>query len=277
MRHRTVAVALAAVVAVAAAGTTALTWRPAIDEISPSSGFDRALVAKGAQLAAVGDCAICHAGANGAPYAGGNPIHTPFGAIYATNITPDPDTGIGTWSDSDLAAYLRTGHAEGHGAAAGPMAEAVSYSLRYLTEADAQALARYLRSVPAIRTTVLPAPTHVAEDELGARIYEGACASCHRENGTGAQSAAAALAGDHTAADPDATNLVQIVVNGGKLQTPDGELVMPAFGDGYTDTELAAVTNYTVEHFGQRPGHATPGLVAKARVSTTPKVEQPGA
>ncbi len=235
---------------------------------------------RGAYLAeALGHCQQCHTPRNflqglktGQAYAG-----APQQGWMAYNITSDVPTGIGTWSDSDLAAYLRTGHAEGHGAAAGPMAEAVSYSLRYLTEADAQALARYLRSVPAIRTTVLPAPTHVAEDELGARIFEGACASCHRENGTGAQSAAAALAGDHTAADPDATNLVQIVVNGGKLQTPDGELVMPAFGDGYTDTELAAVTNYTVEHFGQRPGHATPGLVAKARVSTTPKVEQPGA
>jgi mono/diheme cytochrome c family protein len=109
MRHRTVAVALAAVVAVAAAGTTALTWRPAIDEISPPSGFDRALVAKGAQLAAVGDCAICHAGANGAPYAGGNPIHTPFGAIYATNITPDPDTGIGTWSEAAFRRAMQQG------------------------------------------------------------------------------------------------------------------------------------------------------------------------
>jgi mono/diheme cytochrome c family protein len=52
---------------------------------------------------------------------------------------------------------------------------------------------------------------------------------------------------------------------------------MPGFGDGYTDTELAAVANYTVEHFGQRAGHATPGQVAKARASATPKVEQPGA
>jgi mono/diheme cytochrome c family protein len=235
---------------------------------------------RGAYLAeALGHCQQCHTPRNflqglktGQAYAGALQQ-----GWMAYNITSDGPTGIGSWSEADVAAYLRTGHAEGHGAASGPMAEAVSYSLRYLTEADAQALARYVKSIQPIRTTVLPAPTHVAEDELGARIFEGACASCHRANGTGAQSAAAALAGDYTAADPDATNLVQIVVNGGKLQTQDGALVMPGFGDGYTDTELAAVANYTVEHFGQRAGHASPGLVAKARGSATPKVEQPGA
>jgi mono/diheme cytochrome c family protein len=47
---------------------------------------------------------VCHTAAGGSPYAGGLPLHTPFGTIYTTNITPDPDTGIGNWS---LAAFTR--------------------------------------------------------------------------------------------------------------------------------------------------------------------------
>jgi mono/diheme cytochrome c family protein len=192
----------------------------------------------------------------------------------AYNITSDTETGIGAWSETELAAYLGSGHADNHGTASGPMAEAVSYSLRYLTPQDVQAMAHYLKTIPAIRTTPLPSETHVAENELGARIYEGACASCHRLNGTGAQSAYGALAGDHTANDPQGTNLVQVVLNGGRIATNDGVLAMPAFGEGYTDTELAAVANYTVEHFGQRAGHASAATVAKARAAS-PKPDHP--
>ena len=232
---------------------------------------------RGAYLAeALGHCQQCHTPRNllqglksGQAYAGASQQ-----GWMAYNITGDTVTGIGSWSEADLANYLRSGRADGHGAASGPMAEAVGYSLRYLTEADAQALAHYVKSVPAIRTDVLPVPTHVAQDELGARIFEGACASCHRLNGTGAQSVYAALTGDQTAEDPAATNLVQVVVNGSRLETRSGELVMPQFGAGYTDTELAAVANYTVEHSGQRPGRATPAMAAMARGSA-PKVEQP--
>src|ERR1700694_4032169 len=100
-------VGLTAVVVVGVAAGVAVAWRPAIDPISPPSDLDPALVARGAQLAAVGDCAVCHLGTDGTPYAGGRPVQTPFGAIYASNITPDPAAGIGTWSQ---AAFTRSMH-----------------------------------------------------------------------------------------------------------------------------------------------------------------------
>jgi mono/diheme cytochrome c family protein len=232
---------------------------------------------RGAYLAeALGHCQQCHTPRNflqglqtSRAYAG-----APQQGWMAYNITNDVESGVGAWSEADLATYFSSGHADGHGAASGPMGEAVSYSLRYLTPDDAHALAHYVKTIPAIRTAVPPAPSHVAENELGARIFEGACASCHRLNGTGAQTEYAALAGDHTASDPAAMNLIQVVVNGSRLQTPNGDLVMPQFGDGYTDVELAAVANYTVEHFGQRKGHATPAMAAKARGGSV-KVLQP--
>lgn len=64
---------------------------------------------------ALGDCAVCHTAKGGKPFAGGLPLATPFGTIYATNITPDPETGIGAWSQNAFARALRHGIArDGH-------------------------------------------------------------------------------------------------------------------------------------------------------------------
>jgi mono/diheme cytochrome c family protein len=89
----------------------ALAWKPSIEPVTPppaaSFGADR--VARGAALAAVGDCAVCHTAKSGQPFAGGRPLSTPFGVIYATNITPDAETGIGAWSKQAFARSMREG------------------------------------------------------------------------------------------------------------------------------------------------------------------------
>src|SRR5919109_2092719 len=84
-------------------------WRPPLAPIEPpaASIFDPALIAQGAELAAIGNCALCHTNPGGRPFAGGLPIATPFGAIYSTNITPDVESGIGAWS---VAAFRRAMH-----------------------------------------------------------------------------------------------------------------------------------------------------------------------
>ncbi len=223
---------------------------------------------RGAYLAeALGHCQQCHTPRNflqglksGRAYAGA--IQQGWAAY---NITGDSDSGIGSWSETDLAAYLSTGHAEGHGVASGPMAEAVGYSLRYLTPDDAGALAHYMRAIPAIRAPGPSAPAPVRDAALGARIYEGACSSCHRLDGTGTQSPYAALAGDLAASDPSGTNLLQVVLHGSRLDTQAGEFAMPAFARGYTDAELAAVVNFTAEQFGGHPGQVSPQSVGKLR------------
>ena len=121
---------------------------------------------RGAYLAeAMGHCGECHTPRNLA-YALNN--RRKFaGALTAGwrayNITADNKAGLGAWSDNDLATYLATGHAEGHGGAAGPMGEASDNSLTYLTAGDIRALVVYLRSVPAQdtdlpHTVTVPAP-----------------------------------------------------------------------------------------------------------------------
>jgi mono/diheme cytochrome c family protein len=78
----------------------------AIDPIAPppATSFAPDVIKRGAELAALGNCDVCHTAPGGRRFAGGRALPTPFGTIYATNITPDARTGIGNWSE---AAFLR--------------------------------------------------------------------------------------------------------------------------------------------------------------------------
>jgi mono/diheme cytochrome c family protein len=89
----------------------AWSWRPSIAPTSANEGMraDRQTVAHGAALAAIGNCNDCHTTDGGHPFAGGRPIPTPFGTIFASNITPDADTGIGKWSEAAFLRAMRTG------------------------------------------------------------------------------------------------------------------------------------------------------------------------
>jgi hypothetical protein len=66
-------------------------WKPQIDpvETAKASAFNSGMVAKGAELAAIGNCAVCHTAPGGKSYAGSRPLPTPFGTIYSSNITPE--------------------------------------------------------------------------------------------------------------------------------------------------------------------------------------------
>src|SRR5271155_3603498 len=70
---------------------------------------DHALVVKGQSLAQAGDCIACHTNPGGALFAGGRAMATPFGTIYSSNITPDPKTGIGSWTADDFYGVMHTG------------------------------------------------------------------------------------------------------------------------------------------------------------------------
>ena len=96
--------ALGGIVALSAAA--ALTWHSAMPAVSPpeKTAFPHTLVEEGQKLALLGFCSSCHTAEGGRDFAGGRPLQTPFGVIYGTNITPDPDTGLGRWS---LAAFTR--------------------------------------------------------------------------------------------------------------------------------------------------------------------------
>lgn len=154
---RRIAIAILAVAFFGLVGLFLLARRPAIAPIArptPAS-FSAESIAHGETVAAAGHCVSCHTRLGGQPFAGGYGVNTPFGIIYGTNITPDPKTGIGSWS---LAAFTRA------------MREGVSrdgshlfpafpyYAYTELWDDDVKALYSYLMTRPAVSATVPPNP-----------------------------------------------------------------------------------------------------------------------
>jgi len=177
--------------------------------------FDSAQVASGARLAAIGNCRTCHTADGGRSFAGGRPFSTPYGTLYASNITPDPATGIGHWSYDD---FRRAMH-EGVGRDGRHLYPAFPYDhFTRLTDADVAALYAYSMTrepvearPPPNRLTFpvnfrpllamwkslyfepgrfTPDPMHSAEWNRGAYLVEGLahCGACHTpRNAAGAE------------------------------------------------------------------------------------------
>jgi mono/diheme cytochrome c family protein len=200
----------------------------------------------------------------------------------AYNITSDKTYGIGSWTDQQLIDYLSKGHANGRGAASGPMGEVVQNSLQYLTPEDVAALVAYLRDVEphqgrggtevndrppsALASTAnTPGANEMAQGDRGQHLFERTCAGCHLWNGRGRQSEAAALIGTRSVNDAEGYNLTQIILQGSHLQTAHGEIFMPSFGRAYNDAEVSALANFMLRHFGGKQGTLTAAAVSKRR------------
>lgn len=236
---------------------------------------------RGAYLVeALGHCGECHTprnfmqGLKGSKAFAGADIE----GWHAYNLTSDKNAGLGDWSEAQLAQYLSSGHADGHGPASGPMAEAIENSLRFLTPDDIHAMVVYLKSLPAqsdgppaVAAKVAPPSSNVE----GAHLFVQACAGCHLPDGTGRQSPWAALAGAHSTGDVNGTNLVQILAHGSQMQTAQGQVFMHSFTGGYTDAEMAAIANYTIGQFGGREGKVTPAQIKAARGADDHKETEP--
>ena len=120
------------------------------DEGPPGSGVTAGpeQVKRGEYLARAGNCFTCHTERGGAPYAGGVPVPTPFGTVYSSNITPDPDTGLGAWSADDFWKALHKGISK-NGVYLYPAFPFPNYT-RVIRE-DADAIYAYLRSVKPVQ------------------------------------------------------------------------------------------------------------------------------
>ncbi|SFB04554.1 Cytochrome c, mono-and diheme variants [Collimonas sp. OK607] len=105
-------------------------------------------IAHGAYLVRTGDCMACHTARGGKELAGGRAIQTPFGAVYSPNVTPDKETGIGTWSADDFWRALHNGKSK-DGSLLYPAFPYTNYTK--VTRADADAMFAYLQSVPPVQ------------------------------------------------------------------------------------------------------------------------------
>jgi nicotinate dehydrogenase subunit B len=220
--------ALATVGALCAAalsiGAAMLPWRAIPPIAQPgASVYSAATIDRGRQLAALGNCAVCHTSTHGTRNAGGRAIETPFGTIYSTNLTPDAETGIGAWSYPAFERAMRDGiHRDGR-----HLYPAFPYPhFAKVSDADLQALYAYLMAQAPVHARApeneLKFPFNLrpllagwnalfhraevfkpdpAKSELwnrGAYLVEalGHCSACHsRRNALGAETAGAYLAG----------------------------------------------------------------------------------
>lgn len=150
MQGRRIVVWLAVAALASVAGLTLAAWRPTLPAGGPESAEtapDR--VRQGAVLASLGYCASCHTAEGGRPYAGGRGVATPFGTIYATNITPDPETGLGRWTLAAFARAMREG-VDREGRHLYPAFPYTHYA--GLTDADIAALYAFVMTREPVRT-----------------------------------------------------------------------------------------------------------------------------
>lgn len=137
---------------------------PSIAAIAPpeASSFDKTTIARGAILVMMGDCAECHTVAGGPPLAGGYPVPTPFGTVYGSNVTPDPQTGIGRWSEAAFARAMRQGISR-DGAYFYPAFPYPHFTL--VSDQDIEAIYAFLMTRPPVHNTVpaarLPFPLNI--------------------------------------------------------------------------------------------------------------------
>lgn len=218
---------------------------------------------RGAYLAgALGHCGECHTPRNVAFAPKGQRALS--GAVtrgwMAYDIT---STGLATWSAEALDTYLSTGRSSGHGLAAGPMKSVVAFGTARLTAADRQALVGFLRGDHPGAATPMPVTSVADPASVGAHLYAGACAGCHRVDAAGA-GGPASLAGASSVRDPSGRNVLRVlgegVAHGGETGIP-----MPDFARGYSDAERAALANYVLALWGG----LTPRLTANDAAAAT--------
>ena len=189
----------------------------------PGAETPSSTLARGEYLARAGDCVACHTAAEGKPFAGRRPMNTPFGTLFTSNITSDPETGIGKWTADQFYAMLHTGRSR-DGGLLYPAMPFASYTK--VTRQDSDAIFGYLRSIPAVvlenrphdlrfpynnRALILgwrtlyftegeykPVPSKSEEWNRGAYLVQGLghCAMCHTAiNALGGSSEAEAFEG----------------------------------------------------------------------------------
>lgn len=272
-------------------------WRLAFApkvQATPASTSGDAVADRGAYLVeGPGHCGTCHtprgfglqqkamSPADGSDYLSGAPID----GYVASNLRGDKLTGLGSWSEDDIVTLLRSGR-NAHTAVFGGMAAAVSQSTQHMTDGDLQAIAHYLKTLPASPGDKAFAydPTVAKElyagkvERQGALTYVNNCAACHLTSGKGYTETFPALAGNPVVNGPDPTSLIHIVLSGAMMpgtHAAPTRFAMPPFGDRLSDQEVADVVTFIRTSWGNQGSAVDAAAVAKFRklMDPSPKAE----
>jgi mono/diheme cytochrome c family protein len=251
---------------VALAVWRALYFKPA-DSQNLSVGAESGEVARGAYLVnGLAHCAECHAerGRLGAVVNQNSPASALRGGVIPMLNWYAPSLAS-AHLEKTVATYLKAGRATGLWAS-GPMAEVVYGSTQYLTDADANAIAAYLTTLP--RDVVKPPSIAPESTALGEKIYVDRCESCHGKSGEGVASGIPPLAGSHAVMMSNSASLVRMIIEGGfgastsANPRPHG---MPPFGAELTPLQIAAVITHIRSSWGNKAGYVSELEVLKYR------------
>ena len=268
-------------------------WRmffaPEPKPFTASAGMD-ADTARGAYLVeGLGHCSSCHT-----PRAvtmqekrlfdddshlflsGGGPID----GWMAPSLRNEHGGGLAGWTQADIVSFLKTGRNE-HTASFGAMNDVVVDSMQYMSDADLNAMAKYLLTLQPLHpeATAYRYDDKAAADAYagrpataGAVLYLDRCAACHRANGTGFGSAFPSLAGNPVLQTKDATSAIHIILSGGaqpSTSSTPSALTMAPYADILNDQQVADVASYIQTAWGNQGGTATAADVAKIRKDAT--------
>lgn len=213
-------------------------------------------------------CGACHTPRNffGAEKRGQNFAGAPVDGWFAPRLDGAERSGLKSWSADDIAEYLQSGR-NGHSHASGPMADVVLNSTSRMSDADVRAIAVYLKELPpgTPEPAVALPPAQLAEGE---KLYKAACVACHEVDGSGAPRIYPPLPGNANLQSANPASTLRIILDGAQtITTPraPNKGSMPAYAKQWSDQQIADVTNYIRNSWGNAASLVTPAQVAKAR------------
>lgn len=245
----------------------ALYFKPGLFE--PDQSQSAAWNRGGYLVTGLGHCGACHTPKSyfGADKQAQALSGSEVGGWYAPRLDGAARTGLRSWSLEDLTEYLQSGrNAKSH--ADGPMAEVVVNSTAKMSDADVRAIAVYLKSLPPSRRETIVTPPDDAEMKAGQAVYAKLCIACHEADGSGAPRIYPPLPGNALLQSVNPSSTLRIILDGAHTVTTarapnTGE--MPGYAKQLSDQDIAAVTNYIRNSWGNAGPLVTPAQVAKAR------------
>jgi mono/diheme cytochrome c family protein len=213
-------------------------------------------------------CGACHTPKNvfgaekrGEPFGGGL-----VAGMFAPRLDGAERSGLKSWSVEDITEYLQSGR-NGRSHAGPLMSEVVLNSTSRMSNADIRAIATYLKDLPAGAPEPAVTPPLPAQMAEGEKIYKGACIACHEADGSGAPRIYPPLPGNANLQSADPSSTLRIMLDGAQtVTTPRAPNTgsMPAYAK-LSDQQIADVTTYIRNAWGNVAPAVTPAQVAKAR------------
>ena len=216
-----------------------------------------------------GHCGTCHTPKNifgadrrGQAYGGGLVM-----GMFAPRLDAAERSGLKSWSVEDITEYLQSGR-NGRSHAGEVMSEVVVNSTSKMSDADIRAIAVYLKDLPGGEPEPKVNPPPPAQMTDGEKLYRSACIACHEADGSGAPRIYPPLPGNANLQSADPSSTLRVILGGAETVTTPrapNKGSMPAYAAKMSDQQIADVTNYIRNSWGNAAPLVTPEQVAKAR------------